>query len=220
MALSVVDFGSGDAFLARRLVDTWPTVAQVTCFDPGYPADRDTGREGEGKIAFSRVKPTSLCDVLLLLDVLEHTENDQATLHDALSTCLRPGGWVLLSAPAHPLLFSRHDELLGHKRRYSPAALLALAQNEDLTIAENGQLFASLVLPRAVAKLGETLRAKGSASMDGPRVETALGQWRHGRLITGAVEAMLGLDATLARALARRRLSIPGLSTWVLGQKR
>ena len=125
-----------------------------------------------------------------------------------------------MSAPAHPILFSRHDELLGHKRRYAPAALLALAKNQDLTIAEHGQLFASLLLPRAVAKLGETLRAERSVGTDASRVETSLGRWQHGPLVTGAVEALLGFDAALARALARSRIHLPGLSTWVLGQKR
>jgi len=55
---------------------------------------------------------------------------------------------------------------------------------------------------------------------DPSHIETALGQWNHGALATAAVEAALGLDAALARAFARRRLRVPGLSTWVLGQKR
>jgi hypothetical protein len=69
-ALSLVDFGSGDGFLAQRLVATWPAVAQVTCFDPAYPVDRAAGPEGESRIVFSREKPAGACDVLLLLDVL------------------------------------------------------------------------------------------------------------------------------------------------------
>jgi SAM-dependent methyltransferase len=219
-ALSVVDFGSGDGFFAHRLIATWPAVARVACFDPGYSADRPAVPEDQGKIVFCREKPTRACDVLLLLDVLEHAANDQATLHDALSSCLRPGGWLLLSAPAHPILFSRHDELLGHKRRYSPATLLSLAKNEDLTIVEHGQLFASLLVPRALAKLGETLQAQRTVASDAQHVETPLGQWHHGALVTRAVEATLGFDAAFARALARRRLHIPGLSTWVLAHKR
>jgi hypothetical protein len=219
-ALSVVDYGAGDGFLAHRMVAAWPAVSQVACFDPAYPVDRGAGSKADGKILFCREKPAGACDVALLLDVLEHAENDEATLHDALSSCLRSGGWLLMSAPAHPMLFSRHDELLGHKRRYSPAGLLALAKKEDLVIVEHGQLFSSLLLPRALAKLGEVLRARRTVVPDPSHIETALGQWNHGALATGVVEAALGLDAALARALARRRVRVPGLSTWVLGQKR
>jgi len=220
MRLSVVDFGSGDGFFAQRLIAAWPAVWDVVCFDPAYPPDR-LAEKGEGKIAFIRSKPDGRRDVLLLLDVLEHAANDQAMLHDALSNCLRPGGWLLLSVPAHPILFSQHDELLGHKRRYSAAGLLALAKNEDVTVVEQGQLFASLLLPRALAKLGETLRPrKPNAAARAMTIETSLGTWKHGATVTRAVEMALGLDAAFARTLARRRLPIPGLSTWLLARKK
>lgn len=217
-SLSIVDFGSGDGFFAHTLLDTWPAVAKVVCFDPAYPADRD--QRQHPRIQFTRDKPSGGCDVLLLLDVLEHDANDQATLHEALATCLRPGGWLLMSVPAHAVLFSRHDHKLGHKRRYSSAALRALASNEDMTIIEQGQLFASLLPPRALTKLGEILRTPATEDESvAAHVDTSLGSWKHGRLLTRAVETMLGLDAGLGRALARRGLPVPGLSTWLLARK-
>jgi 2-polyprenyl-3-methyl-5-hydroxy-6-metoxy-1,4-benzoquinol methylase len=218
--LRVVDFGAGDGFFAERLLAAWSAVSHVECFDPAYAPER-VGETSAGRIAFTRSKPDGGCDVLALLDVLEHTANDQAMLHDALSTCLRPGGWLLLSVPAHPMLFSHHDELLGHKRRYSAAALLALAKNEDVEIVERGQLFVSLLLPRALAKLGESLRPRSLDSAGTAlHIETSLGTWKHGRAVTRAVETALALDASLARTLARRRLPIPGLSTWLLARKK
>jgi hypothetical protein len=218
--LAVVDVGAGDGFFARRLIAAWPAVASVVCFDPAYPPEREAER-GDSRIAFSCCRPERPSDVLVLLDVLEHTANDQAMLHDALLNCLRPGGWLLLSVPAHPLLFSRHDEQLGHKRRYSPAALIALAKNEDVTVVEQGQLFASLLVPRALSKLGETLRPrKTDAAASATHIETALGTWRHGAVVTRAVEAALRFDASVARTLTRTRLPIPGLSTWLLARKK
>jgi hypothetical protein len=192
----------------------------VLCFDPAYAPERTT-RNNEGRISFTRSMPEGGSDVLALLDVLEHTSNDQAMLHRALSTCLRPGGWLLLSVPAHPLLFSHHDELLGHKRRYSATDLLALAKNEDVEVVEQGQLFASLLLPRALAKLGEILRPhRMDAAGAAMHIETSLGKWNHGTTVTRVVETALRLDAKLARALARRWLPIPGLSTWLLARKK
>jgi hypothetical protein len=218
-SLSIVDFGSGDGFFARTLLETWPGVSKVACFDPAYSAE--PAEIQDPRIRFTRNKPTDPCDVLLLLDVLEHDANDQTTLHEALGTCLRSGGWLLMSVPAHAFLFSRHDEKLGHKRRYSSAALRQLALNEDMAIVEQGQVFASLLLPRALTKLVETLRPRTTnPDCTAAHVDTSLGTWNHGRVLTRAVEAMLGLDAGLARALARNGLGIPGLSTWLLARKR
>jgi hypothetical protein len=218
-SLSVVDFGSGDGFFARCLLEDWPAVSKVVCFDPAYPAERADGQDP--RISFTRTKPGDPCDVLLLLDVLEHDANDQATLHEAVGTCLRSGGWLLMSVPAHAILFSHHDEKLGHKRRYSSAALRQLAINEDVAIVEQGQLFASLLPPRALTKLLETVRPRaGDEGRAAMHVDTSLGTWKHGPMLTRTVETMLGLDAALARALARKGLGIPGLSTWLLARKK
>jgi hypothetical protein len=217
--LTVVDFGAGDGFFAQSLLDAWPALSKVVCFDEAYRSDTMPAAAGAG-ISFTRAKPEAPGDVLLLLDVLEHDADDRAVLHGALTSCLRPGGWLLVSVPAHRILFSRHDELLGHKRRYSASDLRALAQSEHLTILEEGQLFASLLVPRALAKLAETLRPrKPGIPGEAEQVDTALGAWNHGPLLTGAVEALLGLDAALARHLARRMLPAPGLSTWLLARK-
>lgn len=217
--LSIVDYGAGDGFFARTLLDAWPAVGKVVCFDPGYPAE--PAQSDTTRISFTRDRPHDTCDVLVLLDVLEHAANDQAVLHGALSGCLRAGGWLLLSVPAHPILFSRHDQLLGHKRRYSSPDLLALANQEDIVVIEQGQLFASLLVPRALTKLAETLRPPRPNLPDtAAHIDTSVGAWNHGRVLTRTVEAALGLDAALARALAGRRLAVPGLSTWLLARKK
>jgi hypothetical protein len=214
--LSVVDFGSGDGFFAKSLLATWPEVANVICFDPAYLPEQ-TQDTPQSQIRFVRERPEAPADMLVMLDVLEHETNDQAMLHGALSACLKPGGWVLLSVPAHPLLFSTHDQMLGHKRRYSPEALLTLAQNEDLTIVERGPLFASLLVPRALTRLGEALRGQRTDGEAPEHIETSLGTWNRGPWLTRAVEGALALDIACTRGL---RLPIPGLSTWLLARKK
>lgn len=61
-------------------------------------------------------------DLILLTDVLEHIQDDDATL-TALGTLLAPGGRLLLTVPALPKLWTRHDEEHGHFRRYTRAQL-------------------------------------------------------------------------------------------------
>lgn len=61
-------------------------------------------------------------DLVLMLDVLEHFDDDVAVLN-GVRPLLRPGGAILVSVPAFQALFSAHDEVLQHRRRYSMSML-------------------------------------------------------------------------------------------------
>jgi SAM-dependent methyltransferase len=61
-------------------------------------------------------------DLICLFDVLEHIVEDVATL-EALRLRLRVPGRLLITVPAHPWLWSHHDELLLHCRRYTAPEL-------------------------------------------------------------------------------------------------
>ena len=56
-------------------------------------------------------------DTILYIDVLEHIEHDRQELEDA-AKLLRPGGRVIVLAPAHQSLFTPFDAAIGHFRRY------------------------------------------------------------------------------------------------------
>lgn len=55
-------------------------------------------------------------------DMLEHIENDEKALRE-FHRILRPGGTLFLTTPAHPFLWSKWDEVCGHKRRYQKQEL-------------------------------------------------------------------------------------------------
>jgi 2-polyprenyl-3-methyl-5-hydroxy-6-metoxy-1,4-benzoquinol methylase len=66
-----------------------------------------------------------LFDTIIYIDVLEHIEHDRAEVATAASR-LRPGGHLVVLAPAHQWLYSPFDRRIGHHRRYSAASLTAL----------------------------------------------------------------------------------------------
>ena len=222
-ALSALDIGAGDGYFAERLLAGCPTVARLTCFDVAYDGTWLQGKAaGDPRLTFTAQKPAGPYDLVLMLDVLEHMEDDQAGLRDAASSFLKPGGWLLLSVPAGQGLFSHHDELLGHKRRYARSSLRKLTGEAGLAVIDHGELFASLLVPRAMAKLSEV--ALGRNRYQGPssptHIETSLGTWNHGLIITSVVSAALSMDALCCRFASRLRLPFAGLSTWVLAQSR
>lgn len=63
-------------------------------------------------------------DAAVLINVLEHIEDDDAALRQ-LRSALGPGGRVVLFVPAFRMLYSRFDRLIGHHRRYRTSALRA-----------------------------------------------------------------------------------------------
>jgi SAM-dependent methyltransferase len=64
------------------------------------------------------LSPSEQFDTVLYIDVLEHIEDDRSEL-DRRAGHLRPGGAIIVLAPAHNWLFSPFDRAIGHYRRYS-----------------------------------------------------------------------------------------------------
>ena len=62
--------------------------------------------------------PPENADAVLLLDVLEHLDDDLAAMLAAIDL-LRPGGILIATVPAYQWLWTRRDEFHHHKRRYS-----------------------------------------------------------------------------------------------------
>jgi SAM-dependent methyltransferase len=61
-------------------------------------------------------------DLATALDVCEHLDDDRAALAE-LARVTRPGGWIMLTVPAFPFLWSAHDRALWHRRRYTARVL-------------------------------------------------------------------------------------------------
>lgn len=87
-------------------------------------------------------------DIIGLFDVLEHIKDDQATLTQ-LAARLKPNGRILLTVPAMPWLWSRHDERHHHFRRYTRKSLRHTTGNADIVV-EKSFYFNTLLLPLAI----------------------------------------------------------------------
>ncbi|MDR3491464.1 MAG: class I SAM-dependent methyltransferase [Gammaproteobacteria bacterium] len=83
--------------------------------------------------------PDNSIDVVVLLNILEHIENDVAAL-EHVYRILKPGGIAIIEVPAAPNLYDLHDKLLLHFRRYSLNHLIALTKNTGFSIAKKSHL--------------------------------------------------------------------------------
>ncbi len=205
-----LDAGAGDGWFAVQLRSRVPGGASITCWDVNYtPEDIVELGSGAPGIEFVSRRPAGTFDRVLLLDVLEHVEDDVTFLRSLVDNVLHKDGFVVISVPAHRALFLAHDEMLGHFRRYAPGGCARVLENAGLRIVTSGGLFLSLLPARAAQALVEKVR-RPSGSAGG------IGQWRGGRVKTGLFSRALEADASLALWASGRGHALPGLSYWAL----
>lgn len=95
-------------------------------------------------------------DVILALDVIEHVDEDVASLRSLLAS-LAPTGCLIITVPGHQWLWGRHDVRNDHRRRYSKESLRQALLSADASIDRltwfNSRLFLPVVLMRTIGKL-------------------------------------------------------------------
>lgn len=85
-----------------------------------------------------------------IFDVLEHVEDRSTALAEA-RRIVRPGGFAVITVPAHQWLWSRHDEVVGHVRRYEVADLVEELRRSGWKTGWCSEFFGFL-LPGAVLR--------------------------------------------------------------------
>lgn len=120
----VLEIGCGQGALGVRLAARYHYVG-VEPDTASYEVARrrmETAGHGEVRNIPDTDLGTERFDLACAFEVLEHIEDDRAALRN-WATHLRPRGWLLMSVPAHQHRFGPADELVGHFRRYDPAAM-------------------------------------------------------------------------------------------------
>lgn len=142
--------------------------------------------------------PDDRFDLVTCLDVVEHTDDDRATLRE-LRRVTRPGGVLLMTVPAYPGLWSRHDVRNGHRRRYTAPTARAAAAEAGWTVLRTGHFNSVLLPPAAAVRLAERGRD--------PRGRSDLA------LTPRSLDSVLELPLRLEAGLIRRGVRLPaGLS--------
>lgn len=205
----ILDIGSGDAWFTSQLSAN-NDIPPVTCWDQRYTeaSPSDLGiPPSTAQLCNSR--PDERYDVILMLDVLEHVENDRTFLREAVAYNLRPGGRLLISVPAWEYLESEHDRWLEHFRRYVPKQFQSTIRMANLRPVKQGGLFHSLIVPRTLGVLKEKLLPR--KTQDEPSL-----QWQAGPLFSKIVTSALRADNKLSVWASNFGIPLPGLSMWAL----
>ena len=116
-------------------------------------------------------------DAVLMLDVLEHIDDDRAAYLAALGMA-KPGGLLVCTVPAHPWLWTRRDEFHHHKRRYTARGLRELLATPGgrtvLLSPMNSVLFPLAMGVRLACRLADRPRRPGDLHIPGWGINRAL----------------------------------------------
>jgi SAM-dependent methyltransferase len=106
-------------------------------------------------------------DLIAALDVIEHIDDDAAAIA-SIAARLKPSGKLVMTVPAHQWMWSAHDVVNHHKRRYSRRGLKRLIERSPLKLEKVGY-FNSLLFPLALAdRLASKVRGKRDADLTLP----------------------------------------------------
>jgi SAM-dependent methyltransferase len=118
--------GSGGNF---GLLETRGIVSAFEPFDDAVGSARDRHATADvrlGSLPDEVPYEDASFDLVCALDVLEHVDDDAASLA-ALVRLAKPGASIIVTVPAHQLLWGSHDRRLHHIRRYGRRDLRELA---------------------------------------------------------------------------------------------
>lgn len=116
----VLEIGAGSGNFTRWLA---PTADRLVAVEPDAELAKRVLALGfdNVEVLTSRLEtmpPERAFDVAVMINVLEHIEDDTAALV-SLRDRLKPGGRGIVVVPAHQRLYGRLDERYHHVRRYS-----------------------------------------------------------------------------------------------------
>jgi SAM-dependent methyltransferase len=178
-ALRLLDIGCGAGGLLTHL-RRFGTVAGVDAAPEAVAYARAKGdadvRQGAlpDRIPFG---PDEF-DVITLLDVLEHIQDDTASLR-TIYRLLGPEGFLVMTVPAYPFLWSQHDILNEHKRRYRRPELHVKLERAGFRLLKLSYYNTLLFPPIAAVRLLGRLRRNQSTADQGRVGKTLNGMLRN-----------------------------------------
>ena len=186
----ILDAGCGSG---RNMIELsrYGTVTGIELSEPSVALAR---ARGVGEVIAGSILELPFAEnsfeLAVSLDVIEHLEDDLGALRE-LRRVLVPGGALLIAVPAYQWLWSGHDVINHHHRRYTRSSLRAVAEQAGWRQVRT-TYFNSLLLPVAIL-----LRALDRLSTK--TTESSLDLWVPPQPLNWMLERPLAMEAALIR---------------------
>lgn len=204
----ILDVGCASGRLIEQLRDRGhPFVTGVDVSSEAMAACRARGLEDVHQMpADALALDDASFDVLIASDVLEHIDDDLAALKE-WRRVVKPGGLVIIFVPAHMFLWSHHDVVNHHHRRYDREELAARVREAGWSLERVSGWNLALLPPAAAVRGVRRLRGDN----DEPHHDLEMPPPWMNRVLIGLLRAE-------NRALAARDLH-PGISLFAVARR-
>jgi hypothetical protein len=196
----ILDIGAGSGFFSRHLLAE-SGAQSALCVDIGYACDRDDS-EGGKPVRYRRDTGPTDCDLVLMMDVLEHVDDDRGLVRHYAAK-VPSGAHFLVTVPAFRFLWSGHDVFLEHKRRYRLGEIETAMRGGGLQIVRGAYYFGFVFPLAAAVRLATRSTTEPRSSLK-----------KHGALTNGILATVCAAELPL---FPINRLA--GLSAFVLARK-
>ncbi len=154
----ILDVGCGTGII----LETFKNYGSVVGIDNSEHALKFCKLRGEFKLTQANIEKQlpfkqNMFDTVFAFDVLEHLNNDTCVMNELYRIC-KEGSYVIITVPAYQFMWSKHDESLHHKRRYSKKALKKVVQDAGFTLKKLSYFNTILFLPILAFRISHILR--------------------------------------------------------------
>jgi SAM-dependent methyltransferase len=187
--LVLLEAGCSSGFLLQELVREWPRSLVIGSDYIPDPLYRLAGRMPNlPLLRFDLVKcplPPASVDAVVLLNVLEHIEDDAGAV-EQVARVLKSGGVAVIEVPAGPGLYDAYDKYLRHYRRYRVRDVAGLLERAGLRVVERSHLGFLIYPAFAVVKRRNRRWLDASEEIQRSVVERSITSSGHGPLLRWA----------------------------------
>lgn len=215
--LNLLDAGCGDAYVVSSLAKAFPGD-HFFGYDPYFEPEVLTLLKDRHRLVSNLQIDQNLDDrkasgnfnVVTLLDVIEHIEDEVAALRELREhESTNHETLFMITVPAYQSLFSQHDVFMKHYRRYDRKLLHERLKTAGFEVLESRYFFFSLLLPRNLQVRAEKKQGTKDESQ-------GVSGWNKGAFVTALVRGALVLDWRITEFIYRLGFRLPGLSLYCL----
>lgn len=146
---NILDIGCGDAYFDEKLINEYSDIDYLYGIDINLQ-ESIHNEKAHYLNSYDGIKGKQF-DYILLMDVIEHIENDSEFMQ-SIRNYIKPDGKILITVPAFQSLYGIHDKELSHFRRYNFKQLNAILKENGFRVVHWNYFYLSLLIVRFFTK--------------------------------------------------------------------
>lgn len=157
---TILDVGCGTGGFASNLLDKYEVIGLDTS-EIALEYSRKRGIKTLYSMTLDEFpRDNHKINAITILDVIEHIEGDAEVVEDCFKV-IEKGGYVIATVPAYRFMWSKHDEMHMHYRRYTKDEINLLFEQAGFDLVYSSYFNFFLFLPALLKRYYDKLR--GSA---------------------------------------------------------